>query len=213
MEVRPNLMDTPYRVPGSLSSWLDAMSLPSGTSLTQTATSHHRGPGFDGWQDDPTITEYALDAPGTWGLLDPGLGDLHATGRLIGGCIETISILAGTPYGDLPSFASDYALDGLIVYVEAAESPAFTIARDLWRLRFAGWFDQATAVLVGRTDARDEDGFSQREAVRSALGDLEVPVVMDVDFGHVPPQLVLINGALADLTVAGTTRSLTQQLR
>lgn len=207
-----NLMDTPYGLPESLTSWLEAVSLPTGTSFSQSAVSHHRGPGFDRWQDDPRITEFTLDEPGSWSLLDPAEGDLHATGRLIGGCIETVSILAGTAYGDLHSFATDYASEGLIVYVEAAESPAFTIARDLWRMRLAGWFDEANAVLVGRTHARDEHGFNQRDAVRSALGDTEIPVVLDVECGHVAPQLALINGALTELTVSGPIKSLTQRL-
>jgi muramoyltetrapeptide carboxypeptidase LdcA involved in peptidoglycan recycling len=112
----------------------------------------------------------------------------------------------------VPGFAAAHAPDGLIVYVEAAEHRAFDVARDLWHLRLAGWFDTATAVLVGRTGAEDSPGLSQRQAVASVLGDLGVPVVLDVDIGHVPPQLALVNGASAELTVDGPTQSLTQQL-
>lgn len=208
-----NLMDTPYRVPEPLRSWLDVVTLSTGGSLIQGPATRHRRSRADSWQDDPTISEYTLDTAGSWSLLDPGPGEVRASGRLIGGCIETVSILAGTSYGDLWSFADNHASEGLIVYVEAAENPAFTIARDLWRMRLAGWFDHANAVMVGRTDAPDSGEFSQRDAVRSALGDLDVPVIMDVDCGHVPPQLALINGALTELTVAGTTQTVTQYLR
>jgi muramoyltetrapeptide carboxypeptidase len=75
---------------------------------------------------------------------------VHVHGRLIGGCIETVSVLAGTNYGDLRIFASTQASDGLIVYVEASDDPALNIARDLWRMRLAGWFEHANAVLIGR---------------------------------------------------------------
>ncbi len=85
------------------------------------------------------------------------------------------------------------------------------VARDLWRLRLARWFDAATAVLVSRTQAPDAPGFTQRDAVRSALGDLDVPVVLDVDCGHVPPHLALVNGARAELTV-GSEDTLVQTL-
>lgn len=208
-----NLMDTPYRVPEPLRSWLDVVTLPTGASLTQSAATHHRWAGWDAWQQDPTMTEYTLDTTGTWSLLDPGQGDIRASGRLIGGCIETVSVLAGTAFGDLRSFVSNYAPEGLIVYVEAAENRAFTIARDLWRMRLAGWFDHANAIMVGRTRAPDGEGFSQRDAVRSALGDLAVPVVLDVDCGHIPPHLALINGAGTELTVTGQTKTVTQHLR
>jgi len=207
-----NLLDTPYRVPAPLLPWLDVVAQPAGARVVQGASAHHRGSGFDPWQDDPTVTEPTLDTPGTWTLLDPGAGDVHVGGRLVGGCIETVSVLAGTPYGDLGAFAAEHAPEGLIVYVEASGDGATDIARDLWRMRLAGWFDRANAVLVGRTRAPDSEGFSQRDAVRSVLGPLDVPVVLDVDCGHVPPHLALVNGALAELEVAGGTRSLTQVL-
>ena len=207
-----NLMDTPYRVPAPLLPWLDVATQPAGARVVQGAATHHRASGFDRWQDDPTTTEPTLDTPGTWTLLDPGAGDVHVSGRLIGGCIETVSILAGTPYGDLPAFAAEHAPEGLVVYVEASGDGATDIARDLWRMRLAGWFEQANAVLVGRTRAPDVPGFTQRDAVRSALGHLDVPVVMDVDCGHVPPHLALVNGALAELTLGDGVARLAQVL-
>ena len=210
----PNLMDTPYRVPDSLRSWLDVVALDTSASFTQGPALRHRSGGHDSWQNDPTITEYTLDAPGTWNLLDPGdVGDIRVAGRLIGGCIEVVSTLAGTAYGDLDAFVDEHGPEGLIVYVEAAEEGAFTMARSLWRMRLAGWFSHAQAVLVGRTSAPDAQGFTQLDAVRSALSDLEIPIVTDLDCGHVPPQMVLVNGALAELTIDGSTMALTQHLR
>lgn len=207
-----NLMDTPYRVPVPLLSWLDVITRPAGTRLSQGAATHHRATGFDPWEDDPTPTEFTLDTPGTWQLLDPGMGDVQVSGRLIGGCIETVSVLAGTPYGDLPTFAAEHAAEGLIVYVEASGDAAPNIARDLWRLRLAGWFDRANAVLVGRTRAPGGAGFSQVDAVCSALAGINIPVVLDVDCGHVPPHLALVNGALAHLTMTSGVKKLDQVL-
>ena len=107
-----NLMETPYRVPDPLGSWLDVAAQPAGASVTQRPSEFHRSGGFDSWQDDPTHIEFTLDTPGGWTLLDPGVGDVHMTGRLIGGCIETVSMLAGTRYGDLPTFAMSHAPKG-----------------------------------------------------------------------------------------------------
>ncbi|UNX55993.1 LD-carboxypeptidase [Georgenia sp. TF02-10] len=206
-----NLLETPYRVPEPLRSWIDVVSLPPGEGFAQGPSTYHRADGFDRWQDDPTVTEFTLDTPGTWKLLDPH-EQLNVTGRLIGGCIETVSILAGTPYGDLPSFVEDYAPEGVILYLEASGDVATDVARHLWRMRLAGWFDHANAVLVGRTRAPDGYGFTQLDAVRSALDGVDVPVVVDVDCGHVPPHLALVNGALAELTVDGDEKILRQRL-
>ena len=102
--------------------------------------------------------------------------------------------------------------DGLIVYLEAAEDEAATICRNLHGLRLAGWFEHARAILIGRTNAPDHPKLTQREAVLDALGRLGLPIVFDLEIGHVPPHLPLVNGALATLTVEGDTRELVQRL-
>ena len=137
---------------------------------------------------------------------------LHVTGRLIGGCVETLVNLAGTAYGDVAAFGRQYADDGLIVYLEAAEDAASTICRNLHGLRLAGWFDNARAIIVGRTHAPNHPQMTQREAVIDALGRLDVPIVFDMEIGHVPPHLPLVNGALATLTVNENTREISQRL-
>jgi len=59
----------------------------------------------------------------------------------------------------------------------------------------------ANAVVVsGCTRAPDAAGFTQLDAVRSALDGINVPVVLDVDGGHEPPYLALVSGAPAQLT-------------
>ncbi|HWH32391.1 MAG TPA: S66 peptidase family protein [Egibacteraceae bacterium] len=205
-----NLLDSPYRSPEPLAHWLDVVTLPRGDSVTQGASRQHRAHGHDDWEDDPAVVERTWDSTGGWQPLDER--PVRASGRLVGGCIETVSVLAGTPYGDVRAFAEEHAPEGLVLHLEAAEEPALAIARHLWRMRLAGWFDHANAVLVGRTTAPDSDGFTQRDAVRSVLGDLDVPVVLDVDCGHVPPHLSLVGGALAEVVVDGDVQQLRQLL-
>ena len=207
-----NLMETPYRVPEPLLSWLEVAGTRAGGEVVQGASQAHRGPSHDDWERDPGLREMTLDQPGSWRLLDPEAGPLQASGRLVGGCLETVSILAGTAYGDVPGFADRHAPEGLVVYLEAAEDGALDVARHLWRLRLSGWFEQAHAVLIGRTAAPDAPGFSQVDAVRSVLGDLDLPVVLDVDCGHVAPYLALVNGALAEVTVEGERQQIVQRL-
>ena len=79
-------------------------------------------------------------------------------------------------------------------------------------MRLAGWFERAEAVLVGRTAAPDHPQLTQREAVLDALGRLDLPIVWDLEIGHVPPHLPLVNGALARVVVEGDTRQITQTL-
>ncbi|MBB2921186.1 S66 peptidase family protein [Cellulomonas cellasea] len=208
----PNLMDVPYATPAPLLSWLDVVEAPTGTPLHQGPSALHVGGGWDDFAAAPTVDRYTLDTPTAWVRLDGGADDVVARGRLVGGCLETVTHLVGSPYGDVPAFVREHAPEGVVVYVEASEDNAFGAARRLHGLRLAGWFDDASAVLVGRTNAPDSPGFTQHDAVRDALGDLGVPVVADVDCGHVPPQMTLVNGALATLTWRGDERSLVQEL-
>jgi len=136
---------------------------------------------------------------------------VDVTGRLIGGCVETLCNLAGTPYGEVPTFGAAHQDDGLIVYLEAAGDEAATICRNLHGLRLAGWFDHAKAILVGRTNAPDNPQLTQREAVLDALGRLDIPIVFDLEIGHVPPHMPLVNGALATVTVDDDVHSIVQR--
>ncbi|MER6032531.1 S66 peptidase family protein [Streptomyces sp. NPDC001835] len=187
-----NLMDTPYRTPEGLLSWLDVVTDPQqGQPLVQTPPGRHRATGWDDYALYPEVRDLTLDRAGAWTRLD-GTGDVDVEGRLIGGCIETLVNLAGTRLLDTRSFADG---DDLLVYVEACEDNAYTICRNLHGMRLAGFFDRAAAVLVGRTKAPDGRTLTQAEAVLDALGPLGVPIVADVECGHVPPYLALVNGA------------------
>jgi len=93
----------------------------------------------DFWRfaEDPQATAWKQVGDGTWTV--HGADSVRITGRLIGGCVETVCNLAGTPYGDVAGFGGKYADDGLIVYLEAAGDEAATICRNLHGLRLAGW--------------------------------------------------------------------------
>jgi muramoyltetrapeptide carboxypeptidase LdcA involved in peptidoglycan recycling len=206
-----NLMDTPYRVPEGLVSWLDVVAAPPGHRFTQTPPERHRATGRDDYAEHPDVRTFTLDTPGRWTRLDGG-GDVDVEGRLIGGCIEMLSNLAGTPYLDTSAFARTHAPEGLVVYVEAGGDDAFAICRNLHGMRLAGFFEAANAVLVGRTPAPDTVSLTQRQAVTEALGTLDVPIVADVECGHVPPFLPLVNGARARVVHTPTRSELTQTL-
>lgn len=199
-----NLMDTPYRPPEGLVHWLDVAGADG--RVVQRSPGRHRSAGWDDYERQPAVDRHTLDTEGTWSTLSGE--DASFSGRLLGGCIEVLSPLKGTPYGDLPGLAREHG--PLVVYVEAAEENAFSIGRALHGMRHAGWFDDAAGVLVGRTAAPDCDGYTQRDAVEDALGDLEVPVVLDVECGHVAPYLPLVNTAVAHVDTA--RREITQEL-
>lgn len=203
-----NLMDTAYRPPEGLLHWTDV------AASTEPFTQRSPGRWRDGWDDyrsDPQASTMTLDREGTWSVLggtDAGVVDF--SGRLVGGCLEVVSPMAGTPYADVPAFGRDHRDEGLIVYLEACEHNAYDVCRALHGLRLAGWFEHARGVLIGRTPAPDAEHMTQHQAVADALGMLDVPVLLDVEIGHRQPFLPLVNGALARVVVDGDRREITQ---
>ncbi|MFG1702601.1 S66 peptidase family protein [Nonomuraea sp. M3C6] len=203
-----NLMDTPYQAPEGLLTWLDIVMMEPGTTFTQTPPGRHRAQGWVDYKTSPEVREFTLDTPGRWQRLD-GDGDVHVEGRLIGGCVETLCNLAGTPYLDTAALA---APEGLLVYVEACEDDAATICRALHGMRLAGFFTGANAILVGRTRAPGIASLTQEGAVLDALGGLGVPIIADVECGHVPPYLPIVNGARGRVVHTRDRDELTQTL-
>jgi muramoyltetrapeptide carboxypeptidase LdcA involved in peptidoglycan recycling len=199
-----NLMDTALAPPEGLAHWTDLL------AATGEVVQHSPGRTRDGWGEwgAPDTTAMTLDRTTDWVVL--GGGDVDVSGRLIGGCLEVLAPLAGTPYADVPSYGRAHADEGLLVYLEVCEHGAYDACRLLHGLRYAGWFDHANAVLVGRTPAPDADDMTQLQAVEDALGDLGIPVVAEMDIGHTQPFLPLVNGASARVVVRDGVREVTQ---
>jgi muramoyltetrapeptide carboxypeptidase LdcA involved in peptidoglycan recycling len=206
-----NLMDEPWELPTEFHRWTDVASMAAGSSFQQRSAPRRRSRPWAAWSEEPLDRDRAYETLTRWRAID-GRSDLSISGRLIGGCLETVSLLAGTPYGDVPRFALEHAPEGTLVYLEAAGSDAIGVLRMLRSLRLAGWFDAAKGILIGRTNSPDTPDLSQEDAVRRALGDIDVPVVLDFDTGHQPPQMPLVNGALADVTLVNGQGSITQHL-
>jgi len=204
-----NLMDTPLVTEPGLASWLDLATLEPGRSIVQTSPGLFWPEPFVDFRQQPEITRPDYRSGRGWTRLDAD-GPVDVSGRLIGGCIETICHLAGTAYGDTAAFASRQQPDPLIVFVEAAEDNAFTICRSLHGMRLAGFFDAAEAVLIGATLAPDAATMTQHDAVLDALGPLRVPLIADVECGHVYPRLPLMTGALGRVEFGPGVARLTQ---
>ena len=82
-----------------------------------------------------------------------------------------------------------------------------------WQMKQAGWFDNINGILIGRTGISKEVWDLDYETMlHNALDDLHVPVIYDVDIGHLPQQFAIINGSLATFTYSNGKGKLTQQL-
>ena len=180
----------------------NAMSVPAtpaGGQVVQRQSSHWQLK----WADFALVPDsvYQLTETTRWRALQ-GQRELSFSGRLIGGCLDTLMHTAGTAHGDVATLIRQHRRcgDGTILYLENAGLSPTDWVRAMHRLRWAGWLDGLAGVLIGRSAAPDTTAATDlryAQALAATLGALPCPVLVDVDIGHLPPQLVLINGALA----------------
>ena len=132
------------------------------------------------------------------------------SGRLTGGCLDILVTLVGTKFDKTAEFARKYKDDGIIWFIESCDLSVMGIRRALWQMDCAGWFENAKGFLIGRPARFDDefDGFDHYMAVTGLLGKYNVPIIMDLDIGHLFPQMPVISGALADVTAEGNSFSM-----
>lgn len=118
-------------------------------------------------------------------------------GRLLGGCLDILSLLCGTKYDKVKEFNNKYSEDGVIWFIEACDLTPVGIRRVLIQLRDAGWFETAKGFIIGRSaNAFNNTDFGlDRISACEILKELNVPILIDVDLGHLPPSMPIICGS------------------
>lgn len=113
-----------------------------------------------------------------------------AEGRIVGGNIGTLLLLAGTPYWS--------SMKGKILFIEddEAENPK-TLDRYFTQLRQMGVYDQISGMVIGRFPRCV--GFSEHDSLNMILNDAlkgyTFPVITEFDMGHTDPIMTVPIGA------------------
>ncbi|MCU7558463.1 S66 family peptidase [Macrococcus capreoli] len=172
--------------------WLTVLNTKTGEEVVQYSSKMFQSQ----WgHANPSDYVYNFDKKTEWKAVNSQY--IKIEGRLLGGCIDVIRHLVGTPYGDVTQFRDDY-LEGepVIWYLENCELSPADFRRSLVQLKYAGWFDNCAGILFGRTPVNfDSNGYTIEDVYQDLFNDLEIPIIYDIDCGHQPPQITLINGA------------------
>ena len=116
-------------------------------------------------------------------------------GRIIGGCIDVISLVLGTKFDNTVNFCKQFD-EGMLWYIDNCELNMAAFYRTIWQMKQAGWFNNARGFLIGRTPVLKEYfDFNYTDSLHKAFDDLNVPVFYDLDIGHLPPQWSMVNGS------------------
>jgi muramoyltetrapeptide carboxypeptidase LdcA involved in peptidoglycan recycling len=129
-------------------------------------------------------------------------GKGRVQGHLIGGCLEVLQMLRGTPVW--PKAAS---FDGAILFLEMSEEgvePAY-VTRELRSYARMGFLHMLSGILFARPGGNvSTDQFPQYDQaildiVTGEEGLTDLPIVTRMDFGHTDPMFVLPYGLRAEI--------------
>lgn len=126
-------------------------------------------------------------------------------GRLIGGCVDILTLHVGTKYDKVGEFLEKYKSDGFIWFLECCDLDPLSARRAFWQMREAGWFKYVKGFLIGRSLHFGEEamGVDMYNAITDMVGGYGVPIIMDTDIGHKPPAMPIISGSVAEIESTG----------
>ncbi|MDR0831349.1 MAG: LD-carboxypeptidase [Bacillales bacterium] len=129
---------------------------------------------------------------------------LELSGRIIGGCMDCLQYIVGSKFDNFKEFKHKYSKDGVILFLEACDLNVFGIARTLQLFKLNGWLENLNGIVIGRAlKPQTIEGLSLKQVYKKYLGDLNIPVLYDLDIGHVAPMLTIINGSVVQITLDG----------
>ncbi len=126
-------------------------------------------------------------------------GSGKASGHLIGGCVEVLEMLKGTPL-----WPSNDTWDGAILFLEVSEDlpPVSQFTYFMRNYAATGVLERLTGIIMGRPPF-SSDKLDQLETYDDALykvvhheaGLTNLPIMTQMDFGHTDPMFVIPFGA------------------
>ena len=128
-------------------------------------------------------------------LKGKGWGGGIVSGKLLPANLTVATHLLGTPMQP--------ELDGVILAIEDVGEAPYRIDRMLTQWRMSGALSKIAGVALGSFTNCEAPAnipsFSASEVLRDRLGDLGIPVVSDLHFGHQAPNAALPVGVMATL--------------
>ena len=190
--------------------WHPVLSTKKGESVLQHSSDKYQKE----WQfDKPTPYVFDLTEQTDWKSI--ANKNTKIQGRFLGGCIDVVRHLIGTPFGNVKRFREEYLSDEPIIwFFENCEMTTTDLRRTLVQMKLSGWFTHCAGIMFGRSSANTPVGEYRIEDVYQELfEELQVPIIYDIDCGHVPPQMTLVNGAYAEVKVQDGKGTVLQHFR
>ena len=140
-------------------------------------------------------------------------GDVDMEGRLIGGCIDAIRDIIGTPYDGTRAFVNRYREEGIIWYFDIFALSSEDYYHTLFQMKECGWFQHAKGVILGRVQFPKSFTYVDYQKATQKIFGKKIPIIMEADIGHTSPAMTLINGGYAKIKAKDGKGSIEFQLK
>ncbi|EOP42219.1 S66 family peptidase [Bacillus cereus] len=131
-----------------------------------------------------------------------------ATGRIIGGNLNTIQGIWGSPYMPLIQ-------DGDILFIEDSSKDAATIERSFSLLKINDVFDKVSGIILGKHEQFDDCGTNRKpyEILLEVLQNQKLPFLADFDCCHTHPMITLPIGIQVEMDATNKTIQIIERWR
>ena len=159
------------------------------------------------------LASYNYDTDTKW-INALGGESVDIRGRIIGGCLDCLDTICGTPYDNMRAFCEKYKDDGILFYFEACDLSPMGVRRTLWKLKECEWFNHIKGFIIGRANNPEPAfDYTHTDIAVDMLKEYNVPIITEFDTGHVPPMIPIINGAIAHVISNSNEQSIEYELK
>lgn len=148
---------------------------------------------FINWEEKTKEKELR---PNNWISVTNG----QATGRVIGGNLNTIQGIWGSSY--MPCIQ-----EGDVLFIEDSSKDAATIERSFSLLKINGVFDKVSGIILGKHEQFDDCGTNRKpyEILLEILQNQRIPLLADFDCCHTHPMITMPIGVQVNMDVTNKT--------
>lgn len=126
------------------------------------------------------------------------ISEFNVSGEFIGGCLDVLRNVIGTPYDDLSNFNKK---SEKIWFIENCYMSLEELKECLTQMKNREWFSNVSCFMIGKGKIGLNKEFKEKENIifRDILKEYNVPIIVNCDFGHVRPFNTIICGETVNI--------------
>ena len=154
---------------------------------------------FDKESRDGFFASLELDGRGEYTYVEPEGMEIEvaregkAEAVITGGNLSVMCASIGTPY--------EIDTEGKILFIEEVGAHIGNADRHIYQLRNAGLLHKAAGIILGQftENILDMEDYTETECILDAIGDLNIPVMFNIQSGHGKPMICIPLGAVCKM--------------